>query len=209
MQFANDATRSALKERLLSGDYSDLTAAGEVNPQLKAAIVALIGARDTGSADEGAAENEQPSVISKRRAGLELIVTIATRLRNQNIYNFLAVVLSVLALGSRVPLQFWGILTMMGVLFSDRWTRDLVKEIGDEVAASRHPHASVNIGFGVTDNKAYLTKVTYINAHVEGLIDAPPRATGQFLYTVNNLQVPVIMPHGIDLEMERGALSSP
>ena len=97
----------------------------------------------------------------------------------------------------------------MGVLFSDRWTRDLVKEIGDEVAASRHPHASVNIGFGVTDNRAYLTKVTYINAHVEGLIDAPPRANGQFLYTVNNLQVPVIMPHGIDLEMERGALSSP
>ena len=39
-------------------------------------------------------------VVGKRRAGLELIVSLVTRLRNQNVFNFLAAVLSILALGS-------------------------------------------------------------------------------------------------------------
>lgn len=110
-------------------------------------------------------------VVGKRRAGLELIVSLVTRLRNQNVYNFLAAVLSILALGSRVPVQFWALLSMMGMLYSKRWTVDLVKEIGDSVASSRPERSSVNVGFGVTDNKAYLTKVTYINAHLEGEAD--------------------------------------
>jgi hypothetical protein len=50
--------------------------------------------------------NDGEFVVEKRRAGLELIVSLVTRLRNQNIYNFLAAVLSILALGSRVPVQF-------------------------------------------------------------------------------------------------------
>ena len=66
----------------------------------------------------------------------------------------------------------------------------------------------LTVGFGVTDNKAYLTKDTYINAHVEGVIDEPPKANGHFLHTVNNLQVPVVLPGG-DLEIERGKLTSP
>jgi hypothetical protein len=45
--------------------------------------------------------------------------------------------------------------------------------------------------------------VTFINAHVEWVVDAPPRANGHFLYTVNNLQVPVILPGG-ELEIQRG-----
>jgi hypothetical protein len=96
---------------------------------------------------------------------------------------------------------------MMGMLYSKRWTVDLVKEIGDSVASSRPEKSSTNVGFGVTDNKAYLTKVTYINAHLEGVADEPPRANGHFLYTVNNLQVPVMMP-GEDLHLERGKLPS-
>jgi hypothetical protein len=147
--------------------------------------------------------DENSFVVSKRRAGLELLVTIATRLRNQNIYNFFAVVLSILALGCRVPIQFWNLLCMMGLLYSKKWTVELVKEIGDAVSSSRPARASLNIGFGVTDNKAYLTKVTYINAHVDGVTAVPPRANGHFLYTVNNLQVPVMMP-GEDLHIERG-----
>ena len=112
-------------------------------------------------------EDENDFFVSKRRAGLELVITVVTRLQNKNIYNFLAVVLSILALGNRVPFQFWSLLSMMGILYSKRWTIALVKEIGDSVASSRPFNCSHNVGFGVTDNKAYLTKVTFINAHVE------------------------------------------
>jgi hypothetical protein len=100
-QYANETTRAALKERLLSGDYRCLTEAGEVNPELKEAIITIIGSRDLGETEE-TEMTDGDFVIGKRRAGLELIVSLVTRLRNQNVYNFLAAVLSILVLGNRV-----------------------------------------------------------------------------------------------------------
>ena len=90
-RFANPKTREALKERLISGDYRSLTEAGEVNPALKDAIISIIGSRQIESLveqDTGAEADDEGLLIPKRRAGVELLVSIATRLRNQNNLQF-------------------------------------------------------------------------------------------------------------------------
>ena len=98
----------------------------------------------------------------------------------------------------------WRLLNMMSLLFSKSWTVELAKELGDEVARSRPNGASCNLGFGVSDNKAYFVKTAHVHAQgVEGA-DEPQRANGEFLYTVNNLEVPVIFDGENDIALERG-----
>jgi len=58
--------------------------------------------------------------------------------------------------------------------------------------------------FGVSDNKACFVKTAHVHAQgVEGA-DEPQRANGEFLYTVNNLEVPVIFDGENDIALERG-----
>ena len=207
-RFANPKTREALKERLISGDYRSLTETGEVNPALKDAIISIIGSRQIESLveqDTGAEADDEGLLIPKRRAGVELLVSIATRLRNQNIYNFLAVVLSIIALSCGLPCTMWALLGSMGVLFSKAWTVRLVREIGDEIARREVKHSSKSIGFCVSDNKSYLESIEYVHAEgIPGLTEQPLRASGRFLHTVSNFQVTVIMPDGLDIIIEKG-----
>jgi hypothetical protein len=182
-----------------------LIEAGKVNEVMRAAIVSIAGDRQMKSDMEIDTElEESQSEIPKRRLTVELLVATLSRLRNQNILNFFTVVLSVLALGSCVSVQFWAILCSMGVLFSRVWTVKLVREIGDEIALKRLPKASLNVGLCIADNKAYFDKVTFIRARpVEGVTDEPLKLNGNFLYTVNNIQVPLITQEG-DISVEPG-----
>ena len=200
-RYGNDKTRAELKSRLLQHDYSALIIeAGEVNKSMKEAFFSVIGSR--GAVDETDTEVS----MSKRRAAIELIVGHLTRLRNPKILNFFVVVLSALALGYGVPVAFWSLLTFMGLLFSRRWTIDLVREIGDEVASSRTEGASETIGLCVTDNKAYFVTTAHVHApEVEGVTEGPRQANGKYLYTVNNLQVPLQVQMG-DVEIGFGKL---
>ena len=92
----------------------------------------------------------------------------------------------------------------MGVLFSRVWTIKLVREIGDEVALKRLPKANLKVGLCITDNKAYFDKITFIRAPaVEGVADEPLKVNVNFLYTVNNIQVPLIMRDDVIIEPGR------
>jgi hypothetical protein len=74
----------------------------------------------------------------------------------------------------------------MGVLFSRVWTINL------------------KVGLCITGNKAYFDKITFTRApSVEGVADEPLKVNGYFLYTVNNIQVPLIMPRD-DVIIEPG-----
>ena len=72
---------------------------------------------------------------------------------------------------------------MMGALFSKTWTSTLAKELGDEVSRSRPVAASANVGFGVSDNKAYFVKTSFVHAHGIVGADEPQQANGDFLYS--------------------------
>jgi hypothetical protein len=101
--------------------------------------------------------------------------------------------MSIIALGSGVPVLFWAIMSRMGLLFSRVWTIDIVKEIGDEVAARKPAASSNEVGLAVADNKAYHVHTALVHAEgVDGVTSGPRVANGYFLYTVNNLQVPLV-----------------
>jgi hypothetical protein len=209
-RFANDKTRQALKAKLLAGDYSALIEASEVNPMLREGIISLIGSRNFDSELERDTDVDQLEVhpLNKRQTGVELLVTVATRLRNQNVYNYFAVALSILALACGVPVLFWSLLTGMGLLFSRVWTIKLAQEIGDEVAASKPEGSSSNLGLAIADNKAYFIRTAFVHAEeIEGVTQLPRKANGEFLHTVNNIQVPIVMPGGVDVDLRRGKLT--
>lgn len=207
-RFANPVTRERLKNNLLDGNYTRLVEAGRLNPQLLEPVLAVIGTRDMSADDlhddvEALDMDEGVCSYSKRRLGAEMIVSLLTRLRNQNVYNFFAVVLSILALGAGVPVQFWALLSMMGLVFSRPWTIALVRELGVDVANRRVMGASTEVGWMVTDNKCYLQSIAVVNPDGP---DQTKKANGEFLYTVNNLQAPVMMPSGIDIVVKEGEL---
>jgi hypothetical protein len=189
--------------RLLEMDFTNLTATGDVNPHIKESTVSVIGSRGIDSEaefDSAIANTDAP--IPARRAGIELIIGIGTRMRNQNVYNFFIVVLSLLALASNMTESMWHLMCSMGALFSKSWTIVLARDLGDQLSTTRPNGSSTTIGFGVSDNKAYFVKTAHVHAHgIEGA-DDPRRANGEFLYTVNNLQVPLIL--GKDINIERG-----
>ena len=188
-------------------DYSYLTEAGDVNPDIRDAIISVIGSRQVDAANDIDIEItsiDEDVIVPARRAGIELLISVGTRLRNQNVYNFFAVVLSLLALSSGVSSSFWQLLCMMGVLFSHSWTVRLAKEIGDEVALRRPDGLSSTIGFGVSDNKSYFVKTAHVHATAVGADnEQASRVNGKFLHTVNSLQVPLVLGE-IDVEIEKG-----
>ena len=205
-KFSNQVVRNRLKERLHSDNYAPyLVEAGQVNEAMREAIVSIAGDKQIENEMDVDTEIEEcRTEIPKRRLTVELLVATLSRLRNQNILNFFSVVLSVIALGSCISVQFWAILCSLGVFFSRVWTIKLVREIGDEVALKRLPRASLNVGLSLTDNKAYFDKITFIRAPaVEGVADEPLKVNGYFFYTVNNIQVPLIMPRD-DVIIEPG-----
>lgn len=159
--YANPVVRAALKERLVQECYYDsVKECGEVNLSLKEAILSVVGTRniDSDLETDTTDEQDEDTVMSKRRISLECIIGFMSRLRNPNIHNFFIVILSILVLGSNVSVEFWSLLTMMGLAFSRRWTINLVREIGDEIAATKPEGSSANVGLAVTDNKAYFVK---------------------------------------------------
>jgi hypothetical protein len=197
--YANPVVRAALKERLVQECYYDsVKECGEVNLSLKEAILSVVGTRNIDSyleTDTTEREQEEDTAMSKRRISIECIIGFMSRLRNPNIHNFFIVILSILALGSNVSVEFWSLLTMMGLAFSRSWTINLVREIGDEIAATKPEGSSANVGLAVTDNKAYFVKTSLVHAvEVEGVANAPRVVNGHFLYTVNNIQVPLQIP---------------
>jgi len=199
-RFSNTTTLGALKHKLLDDSYtSSLLESGEANYAMKEAICSIIGSKEIASQTDADLDTleENTDSIPRRRAALEMIVGALTRLRNQNIYNFFCVVLSIIALGCNVPVQFWSLLSGMRLLFSRVWTINLVHEIGDEVSRRKSSDWSEDVGFCVADNKSYLSRITYMHAPgIEGVSDEPPKINGQFLHTVNNIQVPLRIPAG-------------
>ena len=196
--YANPVVRTALKKRLVQESYYDsLKECGEMNLSLKEAVLSVVGTRNINSdlETDTTDEHDEDTAMTKRRISLECIIGFMSRLRNPNIHNFFIVILSILALGSNVSVEFWSLLTMMGLAFSRRWTIDLVREIGDEIAATKPEGSSANVGLAVTDNKAYFVKTALVHAvEVEGVANAPRVVNGHFLYTVNNIQVPLQIP---------------
>lgn len=198
-RYANPVVRTALKERLLNENYFDsVKECGEINRSLKEALLSVVGTRNIESdlETDTTLEEAEDTAMNKRRISIECIIGFMSRLRNPNIHNFFIVLLSILALGSNVSVEFWSLLTMMGLAFSRRWTINLVREIGDEIAATKPEGSSANVGLAVTDNKAYFVKTALVHAavEVEGVTNAPRVVNGHFLYTVNNIQVPLQVP---------------
>ncbi len=209
-RFSNPAVRTALKTKLMDDSYAaSITESGEVNEALQTALLGIIGNRNMECKSEeddttDATLDDEPT-LTKRRIAIECLVGFICRLRNPKIHNFFIVTLSILALGSNVSVQFWSILCMMGLVFSRVWTIQLVREIGDEVAAMKPHGCSANVGLAVTDNKAYFIKTAHVHAaEVEGVTVGPRVANGHFLYTVNNIQVPLLIP---EIYVERGMIS--
>ena len=199
-RFANPTVRTALKGR--EDSYVDsLKEAGKVNKALKEAIIQIVGARNMESEEATSTELDyECEAMSKRRVSMECIIGFLSRLRNRNIHNFFIVTLSILALGCNVPVQFWSLLCTMGILFSKVWTVELVREIGDEIAACKPEGCSDNIGLYVSDNKAYFVTTAHVHAEeVEGVTTAPRMPNGKYLYTVNNLQVPLKLETDIEI----------
>lgn len=194
-RFANPTVREALKERLLQESYSSsIREGGEVNTSMQEALLSVVGTRNIEyvSEAETTIEDEDDGAMTKRRLALECLIGFISRLRNPNIHNFFIVTLSILALACGVSVQFWAILSMMGIAFSRTWTIELVREIGDEVAARKPVGCSETVGLAVADNKAYHVHTAHVHAEeVEGITTGPRIANGYFLYTVNNIQVPL------------------
>jgi hypothetical protein len=90
---------------------------------MKDIIISVIGSRSTEPEDE----DEDSHAVNGRVAGIELLLSVLTRLRNQNIYNFFTIVLSLLALASNLSSNMWRMLNMMSLLFSKSWTVELAK----------------------------------------------------------------------------------
>jgi hypothetical protein len=205
-RFATPNVREELKARLLSDDYSiHLKQTGEVNKIMTQAIMEVVGERDMENAIELDTEVEEATaVIPKRRLAVELLLSVTTRLRNQNILNFFIAVLSVIALSCNLCVRFWSLLSSMKVLFSRVWTINLVREIGSEITSRKRTDSSKNIGLYVTDNKAYFKKLTYMHTvAIDGVTDGAPKANGEFLHSVNNVQVNLEMPNG-DIDVAPG-----
>ena len=206
--YANPATRRALKDRLLSGDFKeDLLGATKMNPGIKASVMAIIGNRNGGVAEtttdvETVGLNDDVYTVNKRTLAVEYHLGGLQRLRNNNIYNFFIVVLSLLALATRLPETFWHLLCSMGLLFHKTWTIKLAKELGEEVverALASKEGVSNNIGMVVADNKCYFSKQVYMHAVYDAAGNEQPRPNGEMLYTNNRLWWPVQVKNEIDI----------
>jgi hypothetical protein len=208
--YANPETKANLKEKLLADTIrtEDLLGASEVNPLIKSAIVEVIGSRNMGTEEmrdttDTVGLDDGVEALNKRLMATEYLTGALQRLRNYNIYNFFVVTMSLLALSYGIPEVFWTLLCSMGLLFSKRWTLQLAKELGDEVAsAAREPAgASTRIGFVVADNKCYMMRQTFMHAEydADGNVQ-PPRTNGQMLYTNNVLWSPVVVEEEPEIE---------
>ena len=188
--------RAALKKRLAQESYYEsLKECGEINPSLKEAVLSVVGTRNLDSDLETdiTDEPDEDTAVIKRRISLECIIGFMSRLKNLNIQNFFIVILSIIALGSYVSVEFWSLLTMMGLAFSRRWTINLVREIGDNIAGTKPEGISANVRLAVTKIKAYFVKSALVHAvEVEGVANVLLAVNVNFLYTVNNIQKKVI-----------------
>ena len=143
------------------------------------ATLSIVGDRNV---QEDGENEEIGNDIPKRRLVIELLIETTMRLRNVKIVIFFSAVLSVIALGASVLIQFWAILSKMSFLFSRRWTVELVREIGDEVALAKIHDASSNIGLCIADNKAYFDRIGFIHAQgIDGVCEEPLKANGKLL----------------------------
>jgi hypothetical protein len=194
--------RAALKKRLAQESYYEsLKECGEINPSLKEAVLSVVGTRnlDSDLETDTTDEPDEDTAVIKRRISLECIIGFMSRLKNLNIQNFFIVILSIIALGSYVSVEFWSLLTMMGFAFSRRWTINLVREIGDNIAGTKPEGSSANVRLAVTDIKAYFVKSALV--HAVDVANALLAVNVNFLYTVNNvlkkgvfLRVPLQVP---------------
>ena len=207
--YANPETRRQLKDKPLADviDTRDLLGASEVNPAIKDAVIAVIGARNTGTLEDGEADTTDAvgledgvHAVNKRLLAIEYLTGALQRLRNQNIYNFFIVTLSLLALSCNLPQVFWSLLCSMSLLFSKDWTLKLAKELGNEVSARDYESASDQVGFVVADNKCYMMRQTFMHAECDDNGVPQPRLNGQMLYTNNVLWSPVTVEHEIEVE---------
>lgn len=207
--YANQETRRNLKDKLLADTIrtEDLLGASQVNPHVKTAIVSVIGSRNMGDEETGdtmdtVGLDDGVVAFNKRLMATEYLIGTLQRLRNRQIFNFFIVTMSLLALSYNIPQVFWSLLCSMGLLFSKRWTLQLAKELGDEVAsAAREPDgASAHVGFIVADNKCYMMRQTFMHAEYDsdGNVQ-PPRTNGQMLYTNNVLWSPVMVEEELDM----------
>ena len=188
--------RAALKKRLAQESYYEsLKECGEINPSLKEAVLSVVGTRNLDSDLETdiTDEPDEDTAVIKRRISLECIIGFMSRLKNLNIQNFFIVILSIIALGSYVSVEFWSLLTMMGLVFSRRWTINLIREIGDNIAGTKPEGSSANVRLAVTHIKACFMKSVLVHAfEVEGVANTLLAVNVNFLYTVNNIQKKVI-----------------
>ena len=163
---ANEDTRSALMEKLLNFQPHDLVEAGDENPEALHEIVRLIGTRGTDIRDSGEEESddENRQAIPKRRLAAEGVMTMLVRNINQTILNFLAAVLSLLALTCGVAKSFWAILNRLGILFSKPWTVQLARDLGTIVEGQRIEGEDEGLGMVVADNKCYSMKPVFKHA---------------------------------------------
>lgn len=211
--YANSTTKRALKDRLMGADFKeDILGATTMNPGLRHTVMAIVGSRDLGhvdpqtrSTDTTVGLEQGVDAVNKRMLAMEYHLGGLQRLRNNNIYNFFIVVMSLLALACNLPQAFWNLLCSMGLLFHKTWTVTLAQELGDEVVAESlvaKEGVSNNVGIVVADNKCYFSKQVFMHAVYDAAGAEQPRPNGEMLYTNNRLHWPVQVDH--EVEVSRG-----
>lgn len=126
-EYANEATRANLKEKLLGNEYArNITQAGDLNKEVKDGFLSLIGTQDYFDDEDKRYVDDDKNAhgINSRRLAVELVVGMGSRLRNKNIYNFFTVVLSIIFLYYAAPLVIWGILQQMRLIHSKNGLRN-------------------------------------------------------------------------------------
>ena len=101
-QFANVSTREESKRRLLSRDFSSLTAVSDSNPQIKDIIISVIGSRST----EPENEDEDSPALNGRVAGIELLLSVLTRFRKPKHLQLLHNCIIIVSLGIKFVVKY-------------------------------------------------------------------------------------------------------
>lgn len=91
----------------------------------------------------------------RRRFAFVLIIALLTRLLDYRIYVFPIVLLSLLAVQSRVGTRFWRICTFSRLLYSKPLSEEILKDVGTRVRRTKPEGTSTKVLFAAGDNCAF------------------------------------------------------
>ena len=154
--------------------YNDDSDASDTEEE--AAAVGAHGLAKFGRAarcDERWAQNHSRSV--------EFIMSMMMRWYNMHSHCFILYAFSCILLATGAGKFVWGMLLSLRIVYSKESIRASMLQVGSQIMQQRWEGTSRSIGFCVSDNCAYMNKLTYQHAEKDG----------KFFETVNYLYFPL------------------